>query len=564
MKGICRQALALACVMSLSACATDDGASADFVFTGGGVYTVNEDQPWVDAVAVRDGRIVFVGDDDDVVSFVGDNTEVIDLAGRMLMPGFHDSHMHPMAAGTRFLRCQLYDLEWPDEVLAKIRECAKDHPPGQWLRGVGLADEVFAGQGPHRDQLDALVPGSPAVINNDSGFLSWVNSLALESVGIDASIPDPDKGKIEREAGTGEPTGVLRNRASHMVYRHLPIPDSDDLREALRLASELANSYGITSVNAAQVRPQLHDAYVAADRAGEMTLRVQASQAWDLERDGAQLAEIRARRDTGAGRRYRADAVKLFLDGGITQRTAALLAPYVGTLDDRGRMSVDATTLTELVTEIDAAGMQVHVHVVGDRVVRSALDAFQKAIAVNGPMDRRHQMAHIVLIDPVDLPRFAELGITADFQPIWAYLDDERRSEIEAVGPERGLRLIAMRSMIDSGARVVVGSDWVSESMNPLYGIQIAVTRRPPGGSGPAWIPEQRATLDEMIAAYTINGAWLARQENDIGSIEVGKFADLIVLERNLFEVDPMRLKDVAVLLTLLEGDPVFRSAALK
>jgi predicted amidohydrolase YtcJ len=200
---------------------------------------------------------------------------------------------------------------------------------------------------------------------------------------------------------------------------------------------------------------------------------------------------------------------------------------------------------------------------VGDRAIREALDALAHAAEANGPRDRRHHLAHIELIDPDDLPRFARLGIAADYQALWAYLSPGMQIEVEALGPDRAQRLIQIRSMLDTGARVVAGSDWISESMNPLFGIQVAVTRRPPDGSGPAWIPDERVTLAEMIDAYTINGAWLAQQEHETGSIEVGKAADLIVLEENLFAIDPMQIKDVAVLLTLLDGEPVFRSRAL-
>lgn len=535
---------------------------ADRVFLNGAVYTVNADQPWATAVAVRGPRIAYVGGNEGARHYVGQATEVIDLDGRMLMPGFHDSHMHPMAAGTRFLRCGLHGLAWPDEVLEKIAECAEEDQAESWFRGVGLADEVFEGTGPHRSVLDDLVPHRPAFITNESGYLAWLNTAALEAAGIGANTPDPDKGRIERDPETGEPSGVLRDAAAGMIYNLIPPPPAADLRKALALASQLANSFGITSCNAAKVRPAHHDAYVEADRAGEIRLRVQASLSWDPEDGPGQLDTLIGRREEAPGFRYRADAVKLTLDGDFRRRTAALLEPYAGSPEDRGEVAIDATVLRDLVRQVDGADFQVHVHAVGDRAVRNALDAIDHAIAANGPRDRRHHLAHIELIDPDDLPRFARLGITADYQALWAYLSPGMQIEVEALGPDRAQRLIQIRSMLDTGARVVAGSDWISESMNPLFGIQVAVTRRPPDGGGPAWLPDERATLAEMIEAYTINGAWLARQEQETGSIEVGKAADLVVLEENLFEIDPMRIKDVAVLLTLLDGDPVFRSDA--
>jgi hypothetical protein len=343
----------------------------------------------------------------------------------------------------------------------------------------------------------------------------------------------------------------------------MPPPGPAELREALRLASAMANGFGVTSVNEANVLPELWAAYREAERLGELTLRVQASQTWRFDQGMDQLDGIMQRRDQAGGPRFRADAVKLYLDGDALYGTASLLEPYAGSADDTGKEKVGPEELDAVVARLDEAGFQAHMHAFGDRAVRMGLDAIEHAMAANGPRDRRHHLAHVTLVHPDDLPRFAGLGVVADFQPLWAYLNAEREDEIEALGAERGRRMMAMNSMFASGARVVAGSDWISESMNPLYAIQIALTRRPPDGSGPVWIPEERVTLAQMLEAYTINGAWLARQEHETGSIEVGKAADLVVLERNLFEVEPMQLQYVKVLLTLLEGKPVYRDPSL-
>jgi hypothetical protein len=548
--------------VSLSGCATAAPTDpADIVFRSGAVYTVDAGQPWASAVAVDNGKIVYVGDDDGGTAFMGAGTEVIDLAGRMLLPGFIDSHAHPMAAGTRFLRCQMHDLQWPDEVLAQLADCAARLKNGEWLRGVGLAEAVFDGSGPHRTLLDAVSGGRPAFITTQDGLTGWLNSRALEVVGIDANTPDPNKGVIERDPNTRAPAGVLRGSATDRVYSLLPVPGPTDLREALRLASAMANAFGITSVNEASVQPEHWAAYREAERLGELTLRVQGSQAWRFDQGMDQLEGIVQRRDQATGPRFRADAVKLFIDGDALHRTASLLEPYAGSADDYGKAKISPADLDAIVARLDSEGFQAHLHVCGDRAVRMGLDAIERAMAANGPRDRRHHLAHIALVHPDDLPRFAGLGVAADFQPLWAYLNAEREDEIAALGAERGQRLTALHSMFASGAWVVVGSDWISESMNPLYAIQIAVTRRLPDGSGPTWIPKERVTLAQMLEAYTINGAWLARQEQETGSIEVGKAADLVVLDRNLFEVEPMQLKDVKVLLTLLEGKPVYRDA---
>jgi hypothetical protein len=532
------------------------------LFRNGAVYTVDAGQPWASAVVVDKGRIVYVGDDDGGAAYIGSGTEVIDLAGRMLLPGFVDSHAHPMAAGTRFLRCQMYDLQWPDEVLAQLAACAARLGEGEWLRGVGLAEDVFDGPGPHRTLLDGVSGGRPAFITSHDGSTGWLNTRALEVVGIDATTPDPDKGVIERDPNTRAPAGVLRGSAIDRVYPLLPVLGPADLREALRLASAVANGFGITSVNEASVQPEHWAAYREAERLGELTLRVQGSQAWRVDQGMDQLEGIVQRRDQATGPRFRADAVKLFIDGGVPHGTASLLEPYAGSADDFGTAKVSPADLDAIVARLDSEGLQAHLHVYGDRAVRMGLDAIERAMAANGPRDRRHHLAHIALVHPDDLPRFAGLGVTADFQPLWAYLNAEREDEIAALGAERGQRLMALHSMFASGARVVAGSDWISESMNPLYAIQIALTRRPPDGSGPPWTPNERVTLAQMLEAYTINGAWLARQEQATGSIEVGKAADLVVLDRNLFDMDPMQLQDVKVLLTLLEGKRVYRDSS--
>ncbi len=556
----------LVAALILLACTVTTAARdpADLLFRGGAVYTVNAEQPWASAVAVDDGRIVFVGDDQAAAEWIGPDTEVIDLAGRMLLPGFHDSHMHPMRAGNRFLRCQMAGLGWPDEILTELRRCEKKLRPGQWLRGTDLSDDLFESDVLDKSYLDDIAPKRPAFITNHSGQLAWVNSKALQVAGIDASTPDPKGGEIIRDPDNNQPSGVLLFSAVGPIYREIPEPDETDLREALRLASRIANSFGITSSSEAQLYPENWQAYMAADQAGELTLRIQGSQAWEFADGLDQLDDIRQRRDAHNSPLFRADTVKLFLDGSFVGiHGAALLKPLTGTNDDFGNFyPASHQNLIDVVQAIDASGMNVHMHALGDRAVRSGLEAIENAIEMNKPWDRRHQIAHLALVHPNDLPRFSALGVTANYQALWAYRSEQRQTEMDAVGPERAQRLYAIRSMLDSGARVVLGSDWVSASMNPLYSIQIAVTRRPPDGSGPAWLPEQRISLEEAIAAYTLNGAWLAGHEQLTGSIETGKAADLVVLERNLFEVDPMLIKDVRVDLTLLAGRAVYRRTA--
>lgn len=547
----------LALAISVLAGCSSDGA--DTVFLNGAVYTVDDDKTWAQAVAVSGGRIVYVGDDAGADRYVGRTTSVIDLNGRMLMPGFHDSHMHPMVAGTRFFRCQLQDLAWPAEVLAAIERCAESLGEGEWFRGVGLADELYEDGSLSLSILDDIVPGHVAVITNSTGFSIWTNSAGLDVVGMQADTLDPPKGQIVRDPGTGEPTGVLLGTAGSILYGAIPHPDTGKLREALRLASGMANRFGITSANEARIEAPHWQAYVEADAANEMMLRIQGSQEWDYERGIEQVAELIERRDKASGSRFRAVAVKFFLDGDLINETASLIDPYADEPGDRGQAYFELDTIAEAAQKLDGEEFQLHFHAVGDAAVRQALDAIEAAVEANGPRDRRHQVAHLKLIDPADLPRFAELGVTANYQALWAKWNEDWPAERALLGEERFGRLIQINSMLQSGARVVMGSDWISESMNPLFSIQVAVTRQPVDGGEPAWIPEERISLEAAIEAYTINGAWLIRQEGETGSIELGKAADLIVLEKNLFEIEPEKIAAVPVHMTMLDGEIVYR-----
>jgi predicted amidohydrolase YtcJ len=302
------------------------------------------------------------------------------------------------------------------------------------------------------------------------------------------------------------------------------------------------------------------DVLHAADAAGELTVRAMAAQSVDPRRGEGQVAEMVARRDRVRGRRFRAEGAKLFLDGEIDQHTAAMLEPYAGAPGVRGELMIQPRALDPLVRRLDAEGFLIHMHVMGDRAVRAGLDAIEHAIAANGLRDRRHQLAHIGVASPEDLPRFGRLGVAANFSPFWARADDPASGPTEAaLGPVRSRWMYPIASVAAGGGRVIASSDWPSTPMNPLDAIQVALTRRPLDGKKPAQQPEERVGLAAILAAYTIDAAWAAHEEAIDGSIEAGKAADLVVLDRNLFAIDVMDLHQVKVLLTLLDGEPVYR-----
>lgn len=564
MKCLAVRQLVLLTMLSATCAFAQPVPPADRVFTGGAVYTVNPGQPWATAVAIRDGLIAYVGDDEGAQAWIGPGTEQTDLSGRMLLPGFHDSHMHPMAAGTRFARCQLKGLEWPEAVLAELERCAAKLGPGEWLRGVGLPSAAFAGQGPDVSQLNRVTGDHPALIQSQGGNRFWANSLALRQAGINAETPDPTYGQIGRAPGSQEPNGILEGSAAGDVYGLLPRYSTVTLVEALAYASGLAHQFGITSSNEASTKPEHVAAYLAAEQAGALRLRVQGSLSWDPERGLEQIADLERLRAHADGERFWARSVKFFLDGGGKHRSAALLEPYAGWPGEQGALQYSDDELKKYVAALDAAGFDLHFHAWGDAAVRQALDALQHAVRSNPAWDRRHQIAHLALVHPDDLARFDALGVAADVHPVWAWLNEERQREVQTLGTERAARLVPIASLFEAGARVVAGSDWISESMNPLVSMQYALTRRPLDGSDPAWTPGERVSLEQIIQAYTINGAWLARQEDETGSIEIGKAADLVVLDRNLFETDSMEIAQVRVLLTLLEGREMYRAGGMR
>lgn len=563
---------ASAFLVSLPAAFAAAGAQkpADVVLTHAAVYTMDAARSWAEAVAVRAGRIVYVGPSSGAGAFQGPRTRVVDLAGKMILPGFHDAHVHPVTGGMELALCNLNGLKTRDQVFEAIRKYATDHPKAAWIVGGGWDLPIFPGGNPTRAELDAIVPDRPACLSAADGHSSWVNTKALESAGVTHATPDPANGRIERDA-EGNPSGTLRESAAGLVSKHVPRPAAKDYAEGLRRGLEMANRFGITSLIEADAGDEVLAAYAEAGRSGRLTARVVACLSVDGSKGPEQVAELARKRLSYTRGRLRATAAKIFADGVIEAETAALLEPYLDRPGWAGKPNIEPEAFARLAAALDREGFQIHVHAIGDRAVRMSLDALEAARRSNGPRDARPLIAHLELIDPQDIPRFRRLRVLADFQPLWAFADPYIRDlTVPKLGPERSRWLYPIGSVARSGAVVVGGSDWSVSSMNPLDAIQVAVTRRDPEeGAGPAFLPEERSGLSEMLAAYTIGGAYASFEEKRTGSIEVGKAADLIVLDRNLFEVPPEQIHEARVLLTLLEGreiwrEPSFRAAAAR
>jgi predicted amidohydrolase YtcJ len=539
---------------------------ADLVLRRGAIYTVNAARTWAAAVAIDKGRIVYAGAESGIDSRIGPNTTVIDLQGKMVLPGFHDSHVHPVSGGIELGECNLNGLETPEQIFDAIRRYAEQNPQAPWIRGAGWELPIFPNANPHKSLLDQIVRDRPVVLTAADGHSAWVNSRALQVAGITKDTPDTPNGRIERDVKTGEPTGTLREDAMDLVAEHLPQYTKEDYIKGLRRGLEMANRFGITSLQEASADSNLLEAYAELDRRGELTTRAVAAMYVDPAQGVAQISRLQELRQKYQGARLRANAVKIFADGVIEARTAAVLEPYLDKPGDFGKANFAPQAFNRLVTALDRENFQIHIHAIGDRAIRMALDAFDSAKVANGSRDARHHIAHLELFNPQDIPRFRQLGVIANFQPLWAYADSYITELTEpALGPDRSRWLYPIATMLKAGAVVVCGSDWSVSSMNPIDAIQVAVTRRGLSDStGAAWIPPELVELPAMLAGYTINGAFVNFEETETGSIEVGKAADLIVLDRHLFEIPAHTIHRAKVLLTLLEGKEVFRDSTFE
>lgn len=550
-------------LLPLASCG--DAEPADLVLRHGAIYPVAGDTGTVETVAIRHGRIVYAGIDAGARTYIGDRTTQIELEGRMVLPGFHDTHLHPIS-GIRLTEPTLGDLDTREAILDSVGRYAAGHPEQAWIRGAGWQLPVFPNANPRKEWLDQIVPDRPVYLRAADGHSAWVNSKALEIAGIARATKDPVNGRIERDPATGEPSGTLRETAMDLVGKHLPARTQAELQAGVRRALAMANALGITTVHEANAGPELLQAYAALDRAGQLNARVVAAMETDPQAGISQVDSLRAWRGRYAGSQYFSPrAAKIFADGVIEAKTAALLMPYASGAD-RGETNLTPRAMDSLVAALDAAGFQVHVHAIGDRAVRMTLDAFEHARQHNGPRDARPIIAHLELVDSADIPRFAALGVIPSFQPLWAYADEYITQLTEPVlGPARSRWLYPIGSFARAGVRLSAGSDWSVSSMNPFEAIQVAITRRSPdSAAGPAWIPEETVDLRTMLTAYTMGGAYAAGEESSNGSLEIGKSADLIVLDRNLYRIPVTEIHSARVLLTILDGREVFRDPSLR
>ena len=543
---------------------------ADLVLVGGAVVTLDAARRTARAVAVRAGRITAVGDDRAIEALAGPRTRRIDLAGRTLLPGFQDAHCHPAFGGLDLTRCALHDLPRSvDGYAGAIGAYAAANPDRPWILGGGWYMSAFPGGTPSMSDLDRAVPDRPAFFTNRDGHGAWVNSRALELAGIGAATVDPMDGRIERDS-SGEPSGTLHEGAMELVRRILPLPTTEELTHGLELAQAYLHRLGITAWQDAWVRPPDLEAYRLLAERGRLTGRAIACLWWERDRGAEQIDELVERRAGASIGRLRATTVKIMQDGVAENYTAAMLEPYLDAAGrptaNRGLSFVDPQSLKAHVARLDAEGFQVHFHALGDRAVREALDAIEAARRANGPSGGRPHLAHLQIVDPADYPRFRALDAAANIQPYWACNDDQMIDLTLPFLPlDRAALQYPFESLRRAGARLVGGSDWSVSTPNVMAEVEVAVNRiSPEKRSAPPFLPGEALSLTDALAAFTNGSAWVNHLEASTGSIEVGKLADLAVLDRDLYAADRRTVGDTRVLLTLVEGEVVHEDPALE
>ncbi|HEY9307479.1 MAG TPA: amidohydrolase [Microbacterium sp.] len=543
---------------------------ADLVFTGGPVFTADTVRSHATSVAVIGGRIVAVGGDD-VSDLVGPSTEVVDLGGRMLIPGFQDAHVHPVWGGLDMLRCDLSELSTASEYLEAIGRYVRAHPDDEWILGGGWQMSAFPGGTPTASALDAVTGDRPAFFPNRDGHGAWVNSAAMRRAGIDRDTSDPADGRIERDAD-GAPSGTLHEGAMALVNRLLPEEPLERLTEALLLGQRYLHSFGITGWQDAIVGSygdagDPGPAYLAAAADGTLTARVVGAIWWDRTKGLEQIPSILERRERYRGGRFAATSVKVMQDGVAENFTASMLEPYRDGhghfTDNSGISFVAPEILNDAVPLLDAEGFQVHFHAIGDRAVRECLDAVEHAIARNGRGDNRHHIAHIQVVHPEDVPRFRRLGVAANMQSLWATYEPQMvELTLPFLGAPRSAWQYPFGDLLRAGAVLAAGSDWSVSTPDPMAAIHTAVNRTAaPGqeeGEYDAFLPEQAIDLAASLTAYTAGSAWVNHLDETTGTIEVGKLADLAVLDRDPFAGPADQIGATRTLQTFVEGTRVY------
>jgi predicted amidohydrolase YtcJ len=531
------------------------GIPATLILRNAKVWTGDERQPTAQAIAVIGDEIVRVGTDREADTLRGPGTVVRDLGGRLILPGFNDSHLHFADAGRNLLSVKLRDADSTEELAKRLGDFARNLPKGEWILGGDWDHERWQGAPlPTRELIDPVTPDNPVLVNRLDGHMSLANSLALKLAGVGRNTRDPEGGKIVRDA-SGEPTGVLKDAAAGLVDRIVPPPSAEQRRKEILAALAEARSSGVTSVQDITPAPDFA-AYQALEQSGELTVRIHCRTAIA---DYRQLADPGIRAVFGS-RWLRLGSLKGFADGSLGSTTALFFSPYddaPGTTGLPAPEMFPAGNMKKLVSAADASHLQVTVHAIGDKANNTMLNIYEEVEGENPKWDRRFRIEHAQHLLAADIPRFAELGVIAAMQP-YHLIDDGRWAE-KRIGRERCKTTYAFRSLLDAGAHVAFGSDWPVAPISPVLGIYAAVTRRTLDGRNPGgWIPEQKISVAEAVTAYTRTSAYAEFAEDIKGTIAPGKLADFVVLSADIFDMPPEQIEKVEVVCTVVGGRIVY------
>lgn len=515
----------------------------------GKIWTGNPNQPWAEALATRGDTLVAIGNRKELAEWIGDSTQVIRLPeGQLITPGFIDSHVHFIDGGFRLSSVQLRDAATKDEFVKRIVDYAKDLPAGTWILGGDWDNQNWGGELPERSWIDAVTPNNPVWVNRLDGHMSLANTAALKAAGLGDQVKDVPGGAIERKKG--KVTGVFKDNAMALIDRAVPPPAEAQEDQALDAAMNYVASKGVTSVH------NMSGNWPALERARAQNRLITRIYAGTSLYNWRELdAKIKQGGRGDAWLRF--GNLKQFVDGSLGSHTAAFFKPFADAPNDSGFFLTPPDELYRGIKSADSAGLHLMVHAIGDKGIRTLLDIFERVQKENGPRDRRFRIEHLQHIHPADIPRLKVLGVIASMQPYHA-IDDGRFAE-KYLGYERCKTTYAFKSLMDAGATVAFGSDWFVAPPTPLEGIYAAVTRRTLDDKNPdGWVQEQKITVEDALKAYTINGAYASFEEGIKGSLKPGKLADFVVLDKDITAIDPVQIREVKVLRTVVGGKVVY------
>ena len=536
--------------------ANNPSFAADLIIVNGNMHTMDRNHPTAEAIAIDGNRIIAVGSNDEIKKLAGANTKVIDAKGQLVLPGFNDAHVHFMSGGSQLSSVDLRDANTPQEFAERIRDFAGKLPKGRWITGGDWDHERWPdAKLPTKELIDRYTPDTPVFVNRLDGHMALASSLALKLAGVTRETKDPPGGVVVRDSKTGEPTGILKDAAQSFVWKVIPAASFEEKLAAARAATNHAASLGVTSVQDMSAGADVGVYQTLLDR-GELKTRVYA--VWPLP-GWDRLARTGVRAHFGSAM-LRTGGLKGFADGSLGSTTALFFEPYLDAPNTSGIPSDEMFpegAMLERVRGADRAGLQVIIHAIGDRANDNILSIYERVEKDDGDRDRRFRIEHAQHLRPQDITRFARDKVIASMQPYHA-IDDGRWAE-KRIGPERAKTTYAFRSLLDSGAMLAFGTDWTVAPLDPMLSIYAAVTRRTLDGKNPkGWIPEQKISVEEAVRAYTVGSAFAEFQENEKGTIAPGKLADIVILARDIFKIDPKEIEKVKVVTTIMDGRVIY------